>query len=83
MPYQSSTQFIDVGLESNCLTIAFNRPGALNALRPEMLSEAAQLIEKAKSDENVMVVVLRGAGEAFSATSPMSKIKSLRSSSEP
>ena len=32
-----------------------------------MLSEAAQLIEKAKLDENVMVVVLRGAGEAFSA----------------
>ena len=58
MPYQSSTQFIDVGLESNCLTIAFNRPGALNALRPEVLSEAAQLIEKTKSDENVMVVVL-------------------------
>ena len=67
MLYQSSTQFIDVGLESNCLTIAFNRPEALNALRPEMLSEAAQLIEKTKSDQNVMVVVLRGAGKVFSA----------------
>ena len=67
MLYQSSTQFIDVGLESNCLTIVFNRPEALNALRPEMLSEAALLIEKTKSDQNVMVVVLRGAGKAFSA----------------
>ena len=56
MLYQSSTQFIDAGLESNCLTIAFNRPEALNALRPEMLSEAALLIEKTKSDQNVMVL---------------------------
>ena len=67
MLYQSATQFINVALDSNCLTIAFNRPEALNALRPEMLSEAAKLIEKANSDENVMVIVLRGAGRAFSA----------------
>ena len=78
MLYQSSTQFIDVGLESNCLTIAFNRPEALNALRPEMLSEAAQLIEKTKSDQNVMVVVLRGAGKAFSAGVDLKVLKDIQ-----
>lgn len=78
MLYQSSTQFIDVGLESNCLTIAFNRPEALNALRPEMLSEAAQLIEKTKWDQNVMVVVLRGAGKAFSAGVDLKVLKDIQ-----
>ena len=67
MSYQSSTPFINVELDANCLTIEFNRPDALNALRPEMLSEAARLVEQAHSDDNVMVIVLRGAGRAFSA----------------
>jgi enoyl-CoA hydratase/carnithine racemase len=67
MSYQSSTPFINVELDANCLTIEFNRPDALNALRPEMLSEAARLVGQANSDEDVMVIVLRGAGRAFSA----------------
>ena len=67
MSYQSSTPFMNVELDANCLTIEFNRPDALNALRPEMLSEAARLVEQAHSDDNVMVIVLRGAGRAFSA----------------
>jgi enoyl-CoA hydratase/carnithine racemase len=67
MSYQSSTPFINVELDANCLTIEFNRPDALNALRPEMLSEAARLVEQANSDDDVMVIVLRGAGRAFSA----------------
>ncbi len=67
MSYQSSTPFINVELDANCLTIEFNRPDALNALRPEMLSEAARLVEQANADADVMVIVLRGAGRAFSA----------------
>lgn len=67
MSYQSSTPFINVEHDTNCLTIEFNRPDALNALRPEMLAEAARLVEQAHSDNSVMVIVLRGAGRAFSA----------------
>ena len=67
MSYQSSTPFINVEHDANCLTIEFNRPDALNALRPEMLAEAARLVEQAHSDNSVMVIVLRGAGRAFSA----------------
>ena len=67
MSYQSSTPFINVEHDANCLTIEFNRPDALNALRPEMLAEAARLVEQAHSDKSVMVIVLRGAGRAFSA----------------
>ena len=67
MSYQSSTPFINVEHDANCLTIEFNRPDALNALRPEMLAEAARLVKQAHSDNSVMVSVLRGAGRAFSA----------------
>ena len=67
MQYQSETPFINVDLDANCLSIEFNRPDALNALRPEMLSEAARLVEQASDDPAVKVIVLRGAGRAFSA----------------
>ena len=67
MSYESTTPFINTGLDSSCLSIEFNRPDALNALRPEMLSEAARLVEQASDDPAVKVIVLRGAGRAFSA----------------
>ena len=67
MQYQSETPFINVNLDANCLTIEFNRPDALNALRPEMLSEATRLVTQANEDARVKVIVLRGAGRAFSA----------------
>lgn len=67
MSYESTTPFINTGLDSGCLTVEFNRPDALNALRPEMLSEAARLVEQASDDPAVKVIVLRGAGRAFSA----------------
>lgn len=67
MSYVPTTPFINAKLDSSCLTVEFNRPDALNALRPEMLSEASRLIERASDDSAVKVIVLRGAGRAFSA----------------
>ncbi|HBQ03658.1 MAG TPA: enoyl-CoA hydratase/isomerase family protein [Halieaceae bacterium] len=67
MSYESTTTFVNVTCEASCLTVEFNRPDALNAFRPEMLSEAARLIEQAGIDEKVSVIVVRGAGRAFSA----------------
>ena len=67
MSYESTTPFINTGLNAGCLKVEFNRPEALNALRPEMLSEAARLVEQASDDPAVKVIVLRGAGRAFSA----------------
>jgi enoyl-CoA hydratase len=49
-------------------TITLNRPEALNAFSKEVVAEVMQALEDIKSDENVRVVVLTGAGEkAFSA----------------
>ncbi|MDB2379831.1 enoyl-CoA hydratase/isomerase family protein [Luminiphilus sp.] len=67
MSYESTTPFIHVAVAHHCLTIEFNRPDALNALRPEMLSESARLVQQGSDDEEVSVIVLRGAGRAFSA----------------
>ena len=48
-------------------TVTFNRPDALNALTPDMLVRLGDLLEGAAADDAVGVVVLTGAGRAFSA----------------
>jgi len=48
-------------------TITLNRPDALNALTPEMNDRLPLLIDQAESDDAVRVIVLTGAGRAFSA----------------
>jgi len=47
--------------------ITLNRPEALNALLPEMNDRLPELIDRAESDDAVRVLVLTGAGPAFSA----------------
>lgn len=49
-------------------TITLNRPEALNAFSKEVVEEVLHALEDAKTDENIRVVVLTGAGEkAFSS----------------
>ncbi len=43
--------------------ITLNRPAALNALSHAMVRELATLLERCRSDEQIVAVVLRGAGE--------------------
>jgi 2-(1,2-epoxy-1,2-dihydrophenyl)acetyl-CoA isomerase len=47
--------------------ITLNRPEALNALLPEMGDQLVDLVNGADADEAVRVIVLTGAGKAFSA----------------
>ena len=65
--YKSSTDYLIVNLENNILTITLNRPEALNAFRPEMLIEIREIIIQTEDDPNVAVIVIEGAGKAFSA----------------
>ena len=49
-------------------TITLNRPEALNAFSKEVVEEILHALEDVKSNENIRVIVLTGAGEkAFSA----------------
>lgn len=47
--------------------ITFDRPDALNALTAEMLEDLADALERLGADPAISVIVLRGAGRAFSA----------------
>lgn len=52
---------------SGVLTLAMNRPEALNAFNPTLLAKLTAAIRAASTDKDVGVVVLSGAGRAFSA----------------
>ncbi len=47
--------------------LTLNRPASLNALTPEMNDHLVELVEQADRDEAVRVIVLTGAGKAFSS----------------
>lgn len=49
------------------LTLTLNRPDALNALTPGMLDQLSGYIDKAAEDPAIRVIVITGAGRAFSA----------------
>ena len=48
-------------------TVTLNRPEALNALTPDMLRRLGDVLEGLAADPSISVVVLTGAGRAFSA----------------
>ncbi len=53
--------------ENSIAKITINRPKVMNALNPVVLSEIKAAIEEAGEDSEVGVIVLTGAGRAFSA----------------
>jgi enoyl-CoA hydratase/carnithine racemase len=55
------------GVDGGVATITFNRPDKLNALREQTYEELADALRAAGADERAGVVVLTGAGRAFSA----------------
>jgi enoyl-CoA hydratase/carnithine racemase len=54
------------------LRVTFNRPHALNALTPQLLNAAANVIEASGDDSRVRVVVITGSGRAFSSGADLS-----------
>ena len=65
--YESPTEYLLSNLDNKILTITLNRPDALNAFRPEMIDGLIELVSKANDDESVSVIIIEGAGKAFSA----------------
>lgn len=54
-------------VKSQTAWITINRPEAMNALTPELLKEIKAAVDRANADDGVGVIVLTGAGKAFSA----------------
>ncbi len=63
----TETDEIVVERDSDVATITLNRPDALNAITPTMLVTLGDALEELAADETIRVVVLTGAGRAFSA----------------
>ncbi|GAA3395103.1 enoyl-CoA hydratase [Cryptosporangium minutisporangium] len=61
------TSDVTVQRDGAALTISLNRPERLNAVTAAVLNDLADLIEEAAADAEVRVIVLTGAGRAFSA----------------
>ena len=64
---EAETDMLEVEHADRVLTIRLNRPEALNAFRPEMLAGIEALVTAAGGRDDVAVIVLEGAGRAFSA----------------
>ncbi|WP_180900715.1 enoyl-CoA hydratase/isomerase family protein [Martelella soudanensis] len=59
------------------LTITFNRPEVLNAFGPTMHGELVDVLDFADRDEGSDVIVLTGAGRAFSAGGDLSRMEEI------
>ncbi len=56
-----------LGAEERLARITLNRPDRMNALSPDLLNELDRALHELEEDPAVRVIILRGAGRAFSA----------------
>jgi len=63
--------------EENIGIITLNRPDALNALNLELLTELDSFLEQIRDDEKIRVIVITGAGRAFSVGADLREAEKL------
>src|ERR1051326_3004017 len=68
---------INVEFDSGIATVTLNRPEKLNALAGHMRRDLAEALEHASSDPEVRVVVITGAGRAFSTGADVRRMSEL------
>ncbi|HWW74392.1 MAG TPA: enoyl-CoA hydratase/isomerase family protein, partial [Pyrinomonadaceae bacterium] len=68
---------INVDFEGAIVTITLNRPEKLNAFAGHMRRDLAEALEHAGSDPEVRVVVITGAGRAFSTGADVGRMAEL------
>src|SRR6478672_2688025 len=57
--------YIKYEVDGHKATITLNRPDALNALSPAMISELRAAYDEAESDANIWILIVTGTGRAF------------------
>jgi enoyl-CoA hydratase/3-hydroxyacyl-CoA dehydrogenase len=75
-------QFILYDKQDRITWITMNRPQSMNALNRNLWRELYQALEMAEKDEDVDVIVITGAGNAFSAGDDIKDVASLQNQSE-
>jgi enoyl-CoA hydratase/carnithine racemase len=63
---------LDIRLDDGVLRLTMNRPAHLNAMTPQMADGVAERLEQANGADDVRVVLLTGAGDAFSSGADLS-----------
>ncbi|MER2091093.1 MAG: enoyl-CoA hydratase/isomerase family protein, partial [Sporosarcina sp.] len=58
---------VELKKEGRLARLTLNRPASMNAMDSVMMKEIADVFESLKSDMTVQVLVIQGAGRAFSA----------------
>ncbi|MCV6587576.1 MAG: 2,3-dehydroadipyl-CoA hydratase [Marinobacterium sp.] len=64
-------------VEKGVLTITLNRPDAFNALRNQLLSEMAEVLDAAASNDDIKVVLVTGGDKVFAAGADIKEMASL------
>ncbi|MFQ5865150.1 MAG: enoyl-CoA hydratase/isomerase family protein [bacterium] len=70
-------------VDQNIAHLTLNRPDSLNALNIGMIKDIGQVIEESASRDDVRVVVIAGAGNAFSAGGDIKVMKQAVDSGKP
>lgn len=65
MSAESTFQDITYEVDGHKATITLNRPNALNALSPHMITELRAAYDEAENDDNVWLLIVTGTGRAF------------------
>lgn len=60
-------EMLEIDITDNVAVVTINRPKALNAMNPKLLTELNMAIAELEVDDEVLVVILTGAGKAFVA----------------
>jgi enoyl-CoA hydratase len=66
---------IIIDLEDHIAKITLNRPDALNALNAQLLTELADAMSSAQSNDKVRCIVLTGSEKAFAAGADIAMMK--------
>jgi len=74
-----TTDIILQEVENRVLTITLNRPDKRNAFSPELISALTDVFSKANDDDDIKIIILKGAGKAFSAGADLSYLQDLQS----
>ncbi|MBN4083067.1 enoyl-CoA hydratase/isomerase family protein [bacterium AH-315-B06] len=70
-------------IEDGIATITLNRPQVMNALSPNMEAEMHRAFDEADADRDVRVIILTGAGAAFSSGYDQGPMESGRKRADP
>jgi trans-feruloyl-CoA hydratase/vanillin synthase len=66
-PYDGRWQTVKVEVESSIAWVTLNRPDKRNAMSPTLNAEMRDVLDAVETDEAAQVLVLTGAGDAWSA----------------